>query len=401
MLRDFALRIGRFFGSSDETSRKNRVALVLSGGGARGAYQAGVLRQISEWAPNFQPDVITGVSAGALNAVYLASEATGPFRTAVESLCALWSSISGDQVYESEHSLLSFWRVLGRRPGPVDRANAEDDATVRGMVDTAPLRDFLFRHLPTDESGSIVGIDESIRAGKLDAIALLTANYSTGQTNAWIQGRGLQDWDRALRRSIRTTLTVEHVMASAALPIFFPAVRLGDTWHGDGGIRLSAPLAPAIHLGASKILAISTRHQTSMAEADQVDVPGYPPIAQVLGVLMNAVFLDILDQDALAVRRINGLLSGLPRSRWNGMRPVNVLLMRPSRNLDKLAGAFLPTGSVGFRFFMRLIGSGRTEAPSWLSMLNFEPEYVARVMECGYDDARRRQKELEAVVRPE
>src|SRR5206468_3005543 len=171
----------------------------------------------------------------------------------------------------------------------------------------------------------------------LKAIALTTINYSTGQTVTWVQGGRIRDWERPLRRSVGTRLTIDHVLASAALPFLVPAVRLGDDWYGDGGVRLHAPLSPAIHLGAERILAISTRYRPTHEEADQPAVHGYPPPAQVAGILLDAIFLDLIDYDALVLERLNRLLGKLARPEWGELRPEDLLVLRPAQGLARLA----------------------------------------------------------------
>jgi NTE family protein len=197
---------------------------------------------------------------------------------------------------------------------------------------------------------------------------------------------------------VNTTLTVEHVMASAALPIFFPAVQLGEGWYGDGGIRLAAPLSPALHLGARRILAISTRYARTTAEADKPSIAGYPPPAQIAGVLMNSVFLDLLDQDAYRLERLNSLLEKLPEEEREGLRPVRLLVLRPSTDLGRLAGQYEPQLPRIFRFLTRGLGTRETESPDFLSLILFQPDYLTALMECGERDAREREDEIRAFM---
>jgi NTE family protein len=172
------------------------------------------------------------------------------------------------------------------------------------MVDTEPLRSYLKDTLHAVD-GELTGIRYNIETGRIKAAAISTSSYTSGQSTTWVQGRDIQTWERPHRRARQTVLTIEHVMASTAIPLFFPAVMLEDGWHGDGSIRLTAPLSPALHLGARRIIAISTRYARTEAEADRREVEGYPPAAQVAGVLMNSVFLDLLDNDAMELQRLN------------------------------------------------------------------------------------------------
>jgi NTE family protein len=193
-------------------------------------------------------------------------------------------------------------------------------------------------------------------------------------------------------------LTVDHVMASSALPLFFPAIRVGDEFYGDGGVRLAAPLSPALHLGARKILAISTRYDRSAAEARVPEVTGYPPPAQVLGVLLNSVFLDILDQDALRLERLNQLIDQVPKSGRNGLRPVKLLVLRPSMDLGRLANEFEPDLPRTFRFLTRGLGTRQTTSPDLLSLVLFQPDYIHRLIELGETDAEARADEIDEFI---
>ncbi|MDX1438970.1 MAG: patatin, partial [Rubricoccaceae bacterium] len=239
-----------------------------------------------------------------------------------------------------------------------------------------------------------------IAAGRLDAFAITTTSYSTGQSVTWVQGSDVDTWDRPNRRAVRADVGVDHVLASASLPFFFPAVpirhaTIGDGWYGDGGIRLTAPLSPALHLGAKKILAVSTKYGRTAEEADVPVIDAYPPPAQILGVLMNAIFLDLLDRDAQVLRRINRLLETreLPPGVEvdpAGFRKVKLLVLRPSTDLAKLASQFEPTLPSSFRFLMRGLGVRETRSPDWLSMLLFEPGYLRLLIEIGEADAEAR-----------
>jgi NTE family protein len=183
-------------------------------------------------------------------------------------------------------------------------------------------------------------------------------------------------------------------MASASLPFFFPAVEVDGNWYGDGGIRLTAPLSPAVHLGASRIIAVSTRYARSRDEADQPVIAGYPPPAQVAGVLYNAIFLDQLDSDALEMRRINDLIARLPEAERNGHRPIELLLLRPSVDLGRLANEYEPELPRPFRFLARGLGTREMRSNDMLSLVMFQGNYVRRLLEIGEADAAARLDEI-------
>jgi NTE family protein len=370
------------------------VAIILSGGGARAAYQVGVLRGLTRHFPWARPLILTGESAGAINAAYLAAH-PGTLPEAVEDLARLWGRLTADQIFRVGalslvHNILR-WGMRLMSGGVAIAPEA------RGLLDTVPLRALLERSFASAD-GEIVGIAKNLERGMLKAIALTTINYTTGQTVTWVQGGRIRDWERPLRRSVGTRLTIDHVLASASLPFLFPAVRLGDDWYGDGGVRLHAPLSPAIHLGAGRILAISTRYRPTHEEADQPAVHGYPPPAQVAGILLDAIFLDLIDYDALVLERLNGLLRKLARPQWDELRPVDLLVLRPSQDLARLAArceACLPRG---LRFFIRGLGAHETSRPALLSLLMFVPEYLQPLMQIGESDVEARLDEIAAFL---
>ena len=370
------------------------LGLVMGGGGARAAYQVGIMRYLARRFPNLRVPIITGVSAGAINAAHMAGH-HGTFQQAIDELTSLWSNLTVPKVFRVDSAslgrqFLGWARQLmsGGHGGPI---------RVRGLVDTQPLRALLTEALHAVD-GEITGIRYNLETGRLKAVALSTSSYTTGQSITWVQGCGIVEWERPSRRSRKTLLTVEHVMASSSLPLFFPAVRIGNEWFGDGGIRLTAPLSPALHLGAGRIMAISTRYGRSFTEADEPVVHGYPPPAQVAGVLMNSIFLDLLDQDALRLERMNRLLARVEPSERIGMKPVKLLTIRPSRDLGKLANEYEPKLPRAFRFLTRGLGTRETEAPDFLSLIMFQGDYLKRLIETGEADAEARAEEIERFI---
>ena len=371
------------------------LGLVMGGGGARAAYQVGFLCYLARQFPDLRVPIVTGVSSGGINATLLASH-HGSFGQAVRELVALWKRLTVEEVFRVDAPSLS-WIGL-RWVFQLLSGGVGGTARVRGLVDTTPLRNYLSEVLHA-VNGELTGIQYNLALGRLKAVALSTSSYTTGRSLTWIQGRDLHDWTRPQRRSQQTVLTIDHVMASSALPLFFPAVEIDDEYFGDGGLRLSAPLSPAIHLGAGKILAISTRYRRTAAEAALPDVTGYPPPAQVLGVLLNSVFLDLLDQDALRMERLNQLLKKLPPESRDGLRLVSLLVLRPSLDLGRLANEFEPQLPKTFRFLTRGLGTRQTKSPDFLSMVLFQPDYINRLIELGEADAEARADEIDSFIR--
>jgi NTE family protein len=379
------------------SSEPGPLALVMGGGGARAAYQVGLLRAVAGRFPHLEVPIITGVSAGAINAAHLAAH-PGTFQEAVDDLAALWSRLSVDRVFRVDARTLTRdalrWGLRLVSGGWVVAPR------IQSLMDTAPLRSFLEEGLGVRE-GPIPGIHERIRDGSLRALAISTSSYSTGSSVTWVQGGGgVKEWERPLRQARKTDITLDHVMASAALPLFFPAELIDGEWFGDGGIRLTAPLSPALHLGAHRILAISTRFDRTSEEVGHAMIHDYPPPAQVIGQLLNAVFLDLMDQDAARVEHVNSLLERLPPARRKGMRIVDLMTLRPSLDLGRLAGDFELRLPRTFRFMVRGLGTRETESPDVLSFLLFDPAYLERLMEMGERDAEARMGEMEAILDP-
>jgi NTE family protein len=362
------------------------LTLVLTGGGARAAYQVGVLRHLARVFPDLAPDVLTGVSAGGINAAYLAAHQQS-FATKLENLADMWTGLRIEDVFRVDLRDLAS-RTVGWG-GRLLSGGRSDLQRARSLVDTTPLRSLLDRVLATN-GGCIDGIARSLDQGWLRAVALTASSYTTGQSITWVQTRGdsgIRAWERPQRKSASCTLRTDHVMASAALPFFFPAVEVDGAWYGDGGIRLTSPLSPAVHLGARHVLAISTRYARTREEADRPAVVGYPPPAQVAGVLYNAIFLDQLDSDALHMQQINDFVARLPAAHRDGFRRIELLVLRPSQDLGRLANAYEPELPRAFRFLTRGLGTRETRSNDMLSLVMFQSDYVRRLIELGEADA--------------
>ena len=371
---------------------------MFSGGGARGAYQVGLLRVLAHEFPDVVPGILTGVSAGGINAAYLAARQE-PFAEKVERLADMWTQLRIDDVFRVDLRDLTSrtvrWggRLLSGGKSPLPPA--------KSLVDTAPLRETLERLLEA-EGGVLPGIARSLRAGWLRSFALTASSYTTGQSITWVQMPDdcrIDAWERPQRKSTACAMRVDHVMASAALPFIFPAIDVDGAWYGDGGIRLTAPLSPAVHLGARQIIAVSTRYARSRAEADRPAVAGYPPPAQVAGLLYNAIFLDQFDADALHMHQINALIARLPEAAREGLRHIDLLVLRPSEDLGRLANAYEPQLPRVFRFLTRGLGTRETRSNDMLSLVMFQTDYIQRLIEMGETDARARLPDIRRFLR--
>ncbi|ADJ28565.1 patatin-like phospholipase family protein [Nitrosococcus watsonii] len=366
------------------------LALVMSGGGARAAYQIGFLNCLAQLYPELKIPILTGVSAGAINATYLANQ-PGTFSERVEGLSKIWKGLTTEQMFRVDS--LSIVSNVVRWSLRLLLGGASHTIKVRSLLDTSPL-EVLLEEVFDLNDGYLIGIQRNLGGGELKAIAITASNYSTGQSVSWVQGRELRRWERAHRKGIQCALKRKHILASVSLPFFFPAVEIGGHWYGDGGIRMTAPLSPAIHLGASRILAISTHYAPSYEEDNYPNIDHYPPPIQVAGALFDAIFLDVFDNDALRLERINRLVARLPEQQRYGLRPVKLLLSRPSQDLGKLANEYESTLPRSFRFMTRGLGTQETRSNDVLSLLMFQPDYLERLMELGREDAHRRSDEI-------
>ena len=376
----------------------SELALVLSGGGARAAYQVGLLRHLVTRHPELEPGILTGVSAGGIIAAHLASRG-GAVNDSVRDLSRLWENLQIEDVFRVDPRELA--SRVSRWGFTLVSGGVAGSQRMRSLVDTEPLRALLTRTLRPNTDGRLPAIAESLAAGRLDALALTASSYTTGQSVTWVQTRegcGRLRADGSRHATPHGTIRVEHVMASSSLPFFFPAVEVDGSWYGDGGIRLTAPLLPAIHLGARRIVAVTTRYSRAGDEVATPQINRYPPPAQVAGVLLNAIFLDALDGDASRLEQVNALIDRLPAKQRRGLRKIDLLVLRPSRDLGRLANEFEAALPRGFRFLVRGLGSRETRSNDMLSLLMFQPDYIGRLIELGEEDARARAAEIDAFL---
>jgi NTE family protein len=357
----------------------SKLALVLSGGGARAAYQVGVLTALAERLPDLEFPILTGVSAGAINTVYLAAH-PGPLSVAVEGLQAQWHALTSERVFRARSAsllrIIAGWALstlFGRRSGPTQ---------VRGLLDTQPLREFLSTTI------DVRGIQANIDAGRLRAVALSARSITSGWSVSFVHGGAdTPTWERAQRKSSPGPLTLEHVMASAAIPLLFPAVPLAGEFYCDGSVGQGAPLAPAIHLGARAafVIGMKTHRRSPLAVVVKTQ---YPSAAEVAGLLLDTIFQDQLEADADRLARVNRLLAALPLETPapDGLKPVDLLMLRPRHDLASLARGHTLALPRQVRRIVEGMGGKRESAADFLSYLLFEPSFTSRLMELGYED---------------
>jgi len=380
---------------------ENAVGLAMTGGGARGAYQAGVLKRIGE-VKRIQTQgnpfpIVGGASAGAVNGTAVAVGADD-FAVATKVLAQLWSDLKPDHVFrcdlmaQTRNSLtwimdLSFGGVLG-------------GGNARSLLDATPLRGYLNEHLDCGR------IQDNIRKGHLYALAITATNYGSGTSYLFIQGaKGHPMWQRSRRVTLATKITVDHVCASAAIPVVFPPVQLktplGTAFFGDGCMRLQQPLSPIIRLGADRVFAIGVRCESLENQEDSHN--GKPPsLAEVAGLLCNVMFLDHLASDIEHLERLNELLkTGQLRKPANGsqeMRPLKTFYIAPSIDLAQVAAEHRTAMPYLISYFVNSLGRGADSCSDLMSYLLFTPEYTNALIDIGYHDADERIDEIEDFI---
>lgn len=415
-------------------SRGNTLGLVLTAGGARGAYQAGVLKRIGE-IPLFRDKpspfrVIAGASAGAINGTAMAAGTENLYES-TQLLSQLWAELRVQDVYRSDTVALG--SIAAGWIRDLSFGGIFGGGRAQSLLDTSPLRGFLSKHLRFDK------IQDAIDRNLLYAVAISATNYYSGKSYTFIQGqKGHPLWTKSRRLSYSVQLNVDHVCASSAIPIVFSPVLVradfGDYYYGDGALRLVNPCSPVIRLGANKLLAIGIRSQRAAEEASratlleteaesnkETPVMKRPPLAQVIGVLLNSIFLDHLDADLDHLIRMNDIISqsrqsealvsagnldsrsgeplppGEPDPRHRStesMKVVTPMVITPSVDIGKVAESYASKMPGTIRYMLEGLGNSRAESADLISYLLFDTAYTKTLIDIGYRDASARIDEL-------
>lgn len=359
----------------------NRLGLILSGGGARGAYQAGVTLAIAEIATQLGHEhpfqVYSGVSAGGINAAILASH-QGSFYQGSERLRALWSSVTTESVYHAD--------LLGQKTG--------------ALFSTNPLRNLI------KDSCQFENIQENINLKQLHGVSLTALEYGTLSSRTFIQGSNdIMPWERPMHRSEKCRLTEEHVMASTAIPLLFPPVRIGSQFYGDGCIRNQSPCAPAIYMGAERLIAIGVRRRSEMwfnyynFDSPVTSPPHPPSLVRVANVLFHSMMMDGLELDIQRITATNAHVAALTKKERKRVpiREVPFLWISPSVDISKLAAQKIAELPRMIRYFLK-DSTTLAESHELISYLFFEPNFCKQLLEIGYEDGRREHEQIQKLI---
>jgi NTE family protein len=368
---------------------KPRAGLVLTGGGARAAYQVGVVKAVRDVLGNPVKNpfpILCGTSAGAINAATLAAHADD-FTRAVAQLLEVWEHMRCELVYRTDFASIlksgARWlasMMLLSRDNPVS------------LLDNAPLREMLDKGLP------FARIQEHIDSGALYAVCVTASGYTSGQSVSFFQGgSGLEGWERNQRIGAAVVLQQDYLLASASLPFIFPAVKLHREYFGDGSMRQIAPVSPALHLGADRVLIVGTGRQSG-AEQARARSNVYPSLAQIAGHALNSIFLDSLMVDIERLERINRTVQLIPRDKLEDsnitLRPVKVLFITPSQPIERLAARFIHDLPRSVRFILRPTGALARSGSNLASYLLFEESFCRALIDLGYQDTMAREAEV-------
>jgi NTE family protein len=368
-----------------------RVGLVLTGGGARAAYQVGVLQAIAAMLPGRTRNpfpVICGTSAGAFNAAGLALSARS-FRRGVKQLSSVWENAHVSQAYRSDpigvYGNAARWLTSLLLGSFVKRSAIS-------LLDNSPLSQTLRENLP------LQGIQRNIKAGALHALGITAWGYTSGRSVTFYQGaENIEPWKRERRIGIRSRIGIEHLMASSAIPMLFPAVRLNREYFGDGSMRQLAPISSALHLGAERVVVIGVR-KTADTQPERVKVDSYPTLAQIGGHVMGSIFLDSLYVDLERLQRINHTLRMIPDEKLKNsavsLRQVECMVISPSIEISKIAERHAHALPRAIRLFYRSIGAMRRDGSALLSYVLFEEPFCRALIELGYQDTVARKTEI-------
>ncbi|MCE2029193.1 patatin-like phospholipase family protein [Sessilibacter corallicola] len=370
-------------------------ALVLSGGGARAAYQVGVLRAVSEIAgsssqPHFP--IICGTSAGAINALALACHA-GNFQRSVSDLYTIWNNLSVEKVIQS--GWIDMAKGVRRVAGSFLTQGISDSNPI-ALFDNSPLRSLIQSHI------NFSNLNRAIKANRLEAVSITAMAYGSGESISFFQGRSeISKWRKFHQVGVPTELNADHLLASSAIPGIFPTVNIEGVYYGDGAIRQLSPLNTALHLGASKIFVVGVSNNRNPAQWGKRPIVRHSPsVGQMVGHLLNSAFIDSMDSDLGHLEHINELVSLIPediRLKHARAKVIETASISPSKELDRIAGRHVRYLPNSMKFFLRSSGAtAKAGGAALASYVLFSHKYCRALMELGYKDAMWEKQKIES-----
>lgn len=371
---------------------KELTGLILTGGGARAAYQVGVLMAVAELLPRNAHNpfpVICGTSAGALNAATLAVNARS-FRKGVRYLNNIWKNFHANQIYRTD-ALGVFVNTSLWVTGIVLSGLGINKFRKTSLLDNSPLVELLEEVMPYEK------IQENIDAGLIHALSITASGYGSGQSVTFYQGvSDIIPWQRARRVGVPTQIQSKHLLASSALPFFFPATQINREYFGDGSMRQIAPISSALHLGATRLLIIGVTANGAVEQPNRGEIGDYPSLAQIAGHALNGLFLDSMEVDLERVRRINSLVTMMPEemSKRADFKQIDVLVIKPSQPIEKIAERYVGEFPWTIRVLLRLIGAAHRSGATLISYLLSEGRFCRALIDLGYRDAMERREEI-------
>lgn len=372
--------------------------LMLSGGGARNAYQIGVLKAIAEHMPEDSPcpfKVISGTSAGAINAGGLAAGAEN-FRQSVQDLENVWGSLSIPEVYHTDKvssmrsAAATIWQLVRAR---------DINEQPRSILNNQPLQALLEKHIDFDR------FQKNIDAGWLDAVAFNTSSYTSGKSVSYFMGNdSIQEWDLARRKGVRDKLTVQHLLGSSAIPMVFPAVRIRNDYQGDGALRQTSPLSPLLSMGANRLLIIGVSNSANESDTPNTIERPYPSPGQIAGYLFESLFLESLDADLERLEHYNTLLRNVPgrHIQLDGsvIQPVDKVVITPSVDVREIVSRHMHRFPKSMKVVLRVLGAHKPEGRQISSYLLFESSFCQELMELGYSDGKAQMRSIDRLFTP-
>lgn len=373
--------------SSKTPNKKPLTALLLGGGGARAAYQVGVLKAVAEIVPDGSDNpfpILCGTSAGSINTVAMASNASN-FHSGVKKIVGVWSQFQPSQVFHVDaKSLLKrilawFWTQVSFGKwynGPAS------------LLDNSPLRELLGQYINFDR------IDKSIENGNLHAYCLTACSYTSGESTSFFDGQAeIEDWHRTHRDGRRSKMSIDHLIASSAIPVVFPSVKIDNEHFGDGSMRQVSPISPAVHLGADKIFIIGLRMESELG----LHKPSKyrPSLGQISGYVLDTLFLNSLYADVERLERINMLLENAPESESQRFKPIEHLIVSPSKDIADIAQRHYHKLPKSFRIALKMLGLSRGNSRRFISYLMFLDDFCQELIDLGYQDTMNKRTEVE------